>query len=1404
MSHKIYKEQSSYKEMEGAYKSKIFVFIIFSVSIILLMLFLSNVGAETVRNDSKQQDIFIRHDSASSDLYQINETTFKKVFYAKPRYVEFNNSFVKFTEYINISENTKGSQKSLKLETLDGEICYLNLNYELENKSKTRADLTRFNIEKRETNYYFTSEISDEVTNVSYQIDCKNSYFEDETLVLMDEIKVDFKQARQEQNISAVYNEELKKVELNSIDGNLSKLKLIDPVITYDFNNTPNNISAFHLDRFTGTCTQTVPPENTLNPNQGTCTVNDVSNDFDFDFDDTSRFGLDQASTQFGDAEQEWLRVDGNINPEIVTITQIEWNWTGCNSDASGCDSGNPDGQTHFYLWNFTSGAWFDVGSHDSITEANLSFIRTDVDDFVNSSNKLHFLTLTEGDTNAGNTWVDYISLSVTYSVGDTIPPYFTTIPNNITLNYSQGFGIDFDATDDIAFGSFFINWTTFFQINQSGFLQNSSPNLGINYYEINVSINDSEGNQNYTIFTLNISKGNPLNNMLLSGTTPITYGTSGDFQGSETNIGDVDLTYQLFRNGQIVSNPDTSILGVGLYEYEYNTTGGENWTSGRTLQNLTINQATPTGDLINQTSLTLTYGSPFNFTISESNSGDDDLDYQVFRDGVDVTSEAGLNRILAGGTYNYSLNSTEGANYSSTTSLDSFIVTINKANSEVATYLNGTRGNKAIVEGLNITVNGSLLTGVFGTLNLTIDGVQVNSSTSSDLTYWSTYTAGTYLVNTSYLGNENYTIDSEAFILTVSSLPYFTILNEFPLDPATYSPSTLYNFNVTPITTDSIDTVLLEFNGVNYTTNQSYSFCHQETANESTGCGAIIGGNYVSTSGENWYDGNLNSRDSGNADRYTNYTKPSNLGLNSLLETKVEIGGVNFLGNYTITNACMNYNLENLSVRVFNEVIGCSESSCTHKFYYYCFNGTWDELGSTTRTTSNSQRGLYEESIWWNISDNIYSTNIEGLSAGDYNYTWYANDSNVLHNTTNGNYSIAKASLGNISGLGTFEYPYQSTVTGNEFNGGDADVTYTLFRDLVAVSNPDINNFSVGEYNYKFNSTEGENYSASELDTGVLNITKNNSYFLNITGTSPITYGTSGDFEGVGCPSQLTCNLLRNSTYDSWVTTSNPDTSVLSAVLHNYVYNSSGNENYSGKQFFKNLTINQATGSGNLYLDHEQSNLSVVNNSNVEINGTSSVQGDLLLYVDDSLWNTNGTIYNQSTFTIIEYIPINLTYLGNVNFTAFSNLLYLNITENVTTPSSPGGGGRAGSAGNDTVGSDFGDVYDIEFICFKSLNFVQLNTIGNVLDYEESELESFKNALSLEMGQSIAIEDLRPFVDNYSGNCIKEEAIEQSPLNFTLIILAILIILISLTLYYYRKEVLLAIKRSKRKTQKV
>jgi len=214
---------------------------------------------------------------------------------------------------------------------------------------------------------------------------------------------------------------------------------------------------------------------------------------------------------------------------------------------------------------------------------------------------------------------------------------------------------------------------------------------------------------------------------LALTGTSPVTYGTAGDYQGTGCPV---QLVCNLYRDGVEVSNPDNSVLAAGIYDYEYNTTGNTNYTSDSKTATLTVNPAVPQGSLTNSESWTVDYGTEVTIGLSESNPGDGDVTYVVYRNGE--SRGAGETVALGAGIYNYVLNTTGGSNYTANASMDSETLTVNQIVPSVNLTLNNSESNITITQGDSIDLNCSVLTGdASANLLLYRHGSLINNGTS-------------------------------------------------------------------------------------------------------------------------------------------------------------------------------------------------------------------------------------------------------------------------------------------------------------------------------------------------------------------------------------------------------------------------------------------------------------------------------------------------------------------------------------------------------------------------------------------------------------------------------------------------------------------------------------------------
>ena len=303
----------------------------------------------------------------------------------------------------------------------------------------------------------------------------------------------------------------------------------------------------------------------------------------------------------------------------------------------------------------------------------------------------------------------------ITYlAEGEVIPPYFITIPNAQSAEYNQRTtGVDFEATDDEIFDSYAVNDSRF-QINSTGWF-NDTAILEVKNYYINVTINDSFNNLNSTIYNVNITQNISLV-LGISGTTPITYGTTTNVAGSNCPS---ELSCSLDKSNIVYG------VGESPVTFNYSTPGNNNYSAESVTKDITINQAFPTGSLTNSlTTWTINETQEITIGRSETNNGDDDLNYIVYRDGVSKTTGETWSPAL--GTYDYILNTTGGENWTANANMDSETLTV--------------------LDNINPDIN---ITSPINNTNTTNVNLDVNFSRSDVNLFNCWYSNDTYLANT-------------------------------------------------------------------------------------------------------------------------------------------------------------------------------------------------------------------------------------------------------------------------------------------------------------------------------------------------------------------------------------------------------------------------------------------------------------------------------------------------------------------------------------------------------------------------------------------------------------------------------------------------------------------------------
>ena len=312
----------------------------------------------------------------------------------------------------------------------------------------------------------------------------------------------------------------------------------------------------------------------------------------------------------------------------------------------------------------------------------------------------------------------------------------------------------------------------------------------------------------------LTITKGTPAGT--LTGTSPITYPTAGDVEGTEANPGDEDVVYKLYRDTVEVSNPDITVLGVGTYDYIYNTTGGENYSASASLDTfeLTVNQNQDDCEVeFNETS-PVTFPSEFKvFTNCTT-------DFTLMRNGTIISNNSVQS--LAAETYNFSVQRTDKVNYSNEYN-ESFF-TVSKATPPSISITNPEQTEN--VSGiLNVTwiISDSQPTDTHRT-NITITNsthdIGLIDNIDDDITNYefdtTIYADGDY--NLTLITTENNTLDNfssnDTIEITIHNAAPKIYASQTPSNNTEYNALTVYIFNATVNNTITMDEVNASFDG--------------------------------------------------------------------------------------------------------------------------------------------------------------------------------------------------------------------------------------------------------------------------------------------------------------------------------------------------------------------------------------------------------------------------------------------------------------------------------------------------------------------------------------------------------------------------------------------------------------
>ncbi|MFH1802324.1 MAG: LamG domain-containing protein [archaeon] len=357
-----------------------------------------------------------------------------------------------------------------------------------------------------------------------------------------------------------------------------------------------------------------------------------------------------------------------------------------------------------------------------------------------------------------------------------------------------------------------------------------SSSDVGVlaaNYYNYTAIVADSENvTGSSKSFFLNVTRASPAFSLTLDGVASdleVSYGVETNVTAKESNSGDGDLTYSFYLNDALVGGgsvvSDFGVYGVGIYTYTYNSSGGQNYTSGEVSRVLNITQTVPSLNLtLNgaEANATQTYGNESLILLS-SDVGN--LFLRLFLNSIEVANgaTAGESSVLGVGVYNVTGIFEGNENYSSVV-VERFL-TVEKADSEVRLLLNDVASSLSVYLGTVVNISASLLVPPYGEISLYEGSILMNASNSSIFIEMNYTSLGNFDWEVFYYGNENYSAQNASFSVEVidADSPLYSNLRVSPSSPVSYQSGRVYQFNATWTDNIGMDEVLFEFDGVNY-----------------------------------------------------------------------------------------------------------------------------------------------------------------------------------------------------------------------------------------------------------------------------------------------------------------------------------------------------------------------------------------------------------------------------------------------------------------------------------------------------------------------------------------------------------------------------------------------------------
>jgi hypothetical protein len=303
-------------------------------------------------------------------------------------------------------------------------------------------------------------------------------------------------------------------------------------------------------------------------------------------------------------------------------------------------------------------------------------------------------------------------------------------------------------------------------------------------------------------------------------------------------------------------------------------------------------------------------------------------------------------------------------------------------------------------------------------------------------------------------------------------------------------------------------------------------------------------------------------------------------------------IWNITFAGNQNYTSLAKSHTISVTDVDIpqYSNLIVSPNAPSYVSNETYQFNATWTDNIAIDNVVLdfNGVNYTYASGAITRVA-NEYSLSLSNLGAGNYTYTWYANDTSGNSASTSSQvYSIVKAA----SSLSISIIPSNESVYGAEINvscsANHLESIPTLTLNGVSVTNPSSQVLAADTHQYSCTSAESQNYSASSSTSDVIISKATSSLLLLLNGQSSDialseTEGLVNLSASLVSPVTGTVNLTVNNVLVAEGLNSVENVSIFD-VAGTYVISAiyGGNQNYSSSSSSFNVVVSSASESAN------------------------------------------------------------------------------------------------------------------------------------------------------------------------------------------------------------------------------